>query len=59
MLASRGDEAFHPTHPAHKESNRGHRLKDLWKRLLTGDELDEVQAGSSPMPIITGNDGHG
>jgi hypothetical protein len=51
--------AIRPILP-HKQSSRGHRLKDLWKRLLTGDELDEVQAGGSPMPIISGNDGsHG
>jgi len=34
---------------------RKHPLKELWKRLLTEDDLDTVQGGGSPMPIITGN----
>jgi len=31
------------------------RLKALWKRLLTEDDLDTVQGGGSPKPITTGN----
>ena len=27
--------------------------KDLWKRLLTDDDLDTVVGGGSPMPITS------
>ena len=30
------------------------RLKALWKRLLTEDDLDGVEGGGSPKPITSG-----
>jgi hypothetical protein len=36
-------------------SKRKRPLRELWKRLLTEDDLDTVQGGGIPKPIITGN----
>jgi len=44
-----------PTSPA-AASKRKRPWKELWRRLLTDDDLDAVQGGGSPKPIITGNE---
>jgi len=35
-------------------ANPKQRLKALWKRLLTEDDLDAVDGGGSPKPITSG-----
>jgi len=36
-------------------SKRKRPLRELWKRLLTEDDLDDVRGGGEPKPISTGH----
>jgi hypothetical protein len=43
-----------PVRPTKTEASRRKPVwKELWKRLLTDDDLDTVVGGGSPMPITS------